>query len=345
VKTKELYIKALGTYLPENMTDIKEARKNKPGTESEEDFFDDDEYVSISIAGDTPAVDMSVRAARDALNVAEEPVQILFHAPMVQQGPQGWSSAGYILRELGFSNLGGFDIVQGGNSVLGALEIASGWLAVTPDARNALVTTALNAGSAEFNRWHSAGTSIVLGDGAAAMVLGKGGGIARVEAVNSLMFPELEGVHRGTLPLFEKDLGVRRQVDLSVRVREFALTGGLGPMDLLTQITNMNTEVVQRSLKDAQLKEGDIARVIHPHVGPAMIDLSVMRPLGLPLSRSTWDYGRTVGHVGSCDYLLSLSYLLNTGQLSAGDHVLLIGSAPGFNVASAILTITGDGAQ
>jgi len=345
VKTRELYIKAVGTYLPENMTDIKEARKTKPAAEFEEDLFDDGEYVSISVAGDTPAVDMAVHAARDALKVAEEPVQILFHASMVQQGPEGWSSAGYILRELGLSNLGGFDIVQGANSVLGALEIASGWLAVVPDARNALVTTALNAGSAEFDRWHSAGTSIVLGDGAAAIVLGKGGGIARVEAVNSLMFPELEGIHRGTLPLFEKDLGIRRQVDLSVRFKEFALTNGFGPMDLLTQITNMNTEVVQRSLKDAQLEAGDIARVIHQHVGPMMIDLSVMRPLGLPLSKSTWDYGQTVGHVGSCDYLLSLGYLLNTGQLSVGDHVLLTGCAPGFNVASAILTITGDGAQ
>lgn len=344
MKAKELYIKTLGTYLPESMTDIKEVREIKPAAEFEE-LMDDDEYVSISIAGDTPAVDMAVRAARDALNVAEEPVQILFHASMVQQGPEGWSSAAYILRELGLSNLGGFDIVQGGNSVLGALEIAAGWLAVASDARNALVTTALNAGSAEFDRWHSAGNSIVLGDGAAAMVLGKGSGIARVEAINSLMFPEFEGVHRGTLPLFEKDLGVRRQVDLSVRVKEFALTHGFGPMDLLTQITNMKTEVVQRSLKDAQLEAGDIARVIHPHVGPVMIDLSVMRPLGLPLSKSTWDYGRTVGHVGSCDYLLSLGYLLNSGQLSAGDHVLLIGSGPGYNMASAILTITGDGAQ
>lgn len=345
MKTKELYIKALGTYLPENMTDIKEARKIGQAAESEENLFDDDEYVSISIAGDTPAVDMAVRSARDALNVAEEPAQILFHAPMVQQGPEGSSSAGYILRELGLSNVGGFDIVQGGNGALGALEIAAGWLAASPDARNALVTTALNAGSAEFDRWHSAGPSIVLADGAAAMVLGKGGGIARVEAVNSLMFPEFEGVHRGALPLFEKDLGVRRQVNLSVRVKEFVLTHGFGPMDLLTEITSMKTEVVQRSLKDAQLQAGDIARVIHPHVGPAMIDLSVMRPLGLPLSKATWDYGRTVGHVGSCDYLLSLDYLLNTGQLSVGDHVLLVGSAPGYNMASAILTITGDGGQ
>jgi 3-oxoacyl-[acyl-carrier-protein] synthase III len=345
VKTGELYIKALGTYLPGEMTDVKEARKSEPVSEFEDDFFDDDEYVSVSVAGDMPAVDMAVRAARDALDAAGEPVQVLFHAPMVEQGPQGWSSAAYILRELGLGGLGGFDIVQGGNSVLGALEIAAGWLGAAPGRGNALVTTALNAGSAEFDRWHSAGVSIVLGDGAAAMVVGGGGGIARVEAVSSLMFPEFEGVHRGNLPLFEKELGARRQVDLSVRVKEFALAHGFGPMDLLTQITTMKTEVVQRSLRDAQLEVGDIARVIHPHVGPVMIDLSAMRPLGLPLSKSTWDYGRTVGHVGSCDYLLSLRYLLDTGQLSAGDHVLLVGSGPGYNMASAVLTITGGGAR
>jgi 3-oxoacyl-[acyl-carrier-protein] synthase III len=85
---------------------------------------------------------------------------------------------------------------------------------------------------------------------------------------------------------------------------------------------------------------GDLARVIHPNVSPAVMETSVLRPLKLTADQSAWDFGRTVGHLGAADYLVSLDHLLRAGQLSAGDRVLLIGGTAGFSVSSAVLTIT-----
>lgn len=51
------------------------------------------------------------------------------------------------------------------------------------------------------------------------------------------------------------------------------------------------------------------------------------------MSRLTWEYGRTVGHVGASDQVLSLDHLLASGELNAGDAILLLGTGPGANLA------------
>ena len=63
--------------------------------------------------------------------------------------------------------------------------------------------------------------------------------------------------------------------------------------------------------------------------------------LGLPLSASTWDYGRTIGHLGAADHTISLGHLLETGQVGPGDHVLMVGTAPGITYSCAVLEILG----
>ncbi|XUL94498.1 3-oxoacyl-[acyl-carrier-protein] synthase III C-terminal domain-containing protein (plasmid) [Streptomyces galilaeus] len=71
-----------------------------------------------------------------------------------------------------------------------------------------------------------------------------------------------------------------------------------------------------------------------------MIEFSVLAPLGLPMSRSSWDFGRSVGHVGAADLIISLDHLVRTGELSPGDHVLLLSQGPGWISSSAVVTIT-----
>jgi 3-oxoacyl-[acyl-carrier-protein] synthase-3 len=51
------------------------------------------------------------------------------------------------------------------------------------------------------------------------------------------------------------------------------------------------------------------------------------------MSRLTWEYGRTIGHVGASDQVLSLDHLLVSGELDAGDTLLLLGTGPGANLA------------
>jgi 3-oxoacyl-[acyl-carrier-protein] synthase III len=149
-------------------------------------------------------------------------------------------------------------------------------------------------------------------------------------------------MHRGTAPLFETNK-LRPVVKTTERGREFAFEEEMNPLGLIKEISRMKVETARRSLDEAGLKASDISKVIHPHVSPVVVDMSVLKPLEFASEQSTWDFGRTIGHIGAADYLLSLDHLLKAGQLSAGDHVLLLGSSAGFNVSSAVLTIT-DGA-
>lgn len=340
MKIEDFYIKALGTYLPDDRLTIGQAEELGY---VRDDLLDDLVEVgydceSISVAGDMPSFDMAVQAAREALKGSDGRPDLFIYAPMFRQGPDGWSAPAYVLRELGLNEVAGHEVSQGANGIIAALEVAAGWLALTPGAK-ALVATALNASAPYLDRGLSAGSKTLLGDGAAAALLGGDGGIARVDVINSVTFSRFEGMHRGSAPLFDKNK-LRPVFNASERSREFA--EDMNPLGLMKEISRMKKETVQRSLDEADLKASDLARVIHPHVNPLVVEMSIMKPLGLSSQQITRDLGRTVGHIGAADYLLSLDHLLKAGELSAGDHVLMVGSSAGFNVSSAVLTITGE---
>lgn len=344
MKIQDLYIKALGTYLPDEKLTLEQAEDLGYASDDLINEIIDIEYdyEYIRVAGDMPSFDMAVNAARESLKGSTTEPELFIYAPMFRQGPDGWSAPGYVLRELGLNEVAGHEVAQGANGVLAALQAAAGWLALRPGA-TALIATALNAGVPYLDRGRSAGSETILGDGAAAALVGSGGGIARVDAVNSVMFPQYEEMARGTEPLFEENK-LRSVVRAADRSREFTFKNVIEPLGLIKEISRMKTETAERTLDEAGIKASDVTRVIHPHVCPLVVDMSVVRPLGLSSEQSTQAFGRTVGHIGAADYLLSLDHLVKAGELSAGDHVLLVGSSAGFNVSSAVLTITGDAA-
>ena len=61
--------------------------------------------------------------------------------------------------------------------------------------------------------------------------------------------------------------------------------------------------------------------------------------LGLPLSRSAWEFGRTIGHCGASDQVLALEHLVITGELRPGDHLLMLGQGPGVVLSGAVVEI------
>ncbi|WP_329587720.1 hypothetical protein OG500_24485 [Kitasatospora sp. NBC_01250] len=53
----------------------------------------------------------------------------------------------------------------------------------------------------------------------------------------------------------------------------------------------------------------------------------------------SWDFGRSVGHMGGSDVIVSLNHMLESGELAPGDHVLLTSSGPGWTCTATVLTI------
>jgi 3-oxoacyl-[acyl-carrier-protein] synthase III len=333
-----VYVQSLGTHLPaDRMTGLEAVELGL----YEQEQLEDGGINSVPVASATASVDLAVLAARDAFarsGLDPRDVDELIHGALFYQGPDAWSPLGYILRETGCPDVPAFEVHQNCNSLLAALELAVGRLAAAPGTDRVLLTTAMNANSPAIDRWSSGGPGIVFGDGAAALVVGSEPGWARLDAISSLTVSDLEGIHRGVEPLIEPDQ--RPKLDPIARVRGFASWASFPLTEIHARMAKAYTDVIQRALSEAGLEPDRIAHVLCNHLPQHFVDSLIMEPLGLPLSRSSSEFGRTVGHLGACDQVVALDDLLGRpGAVEPGDRLLLCGGAPGYNVAAAVITV------
>lgn len=338
MQVENLWIASVGTYLPERMSTD---RAVELGLYERADQIESG-MTSVTIAGDRPPVVMAASAARQALARWGRPagaIDLLIHSGTLPQGPPVWSPPGYLLRELGGgSHAFALQVQQDCNGMLAGIEVAAGQLLASTGRDTALLTASENATSTWCDRWRMSRPGMICADAGAAMVLSNKGGFAAIRAINSATVPELEGMHRGDDPLLPV-AGRAEELDLVRRAAEF----GRSTMPV-AQATELMIEaqlaVVKRCLADAGLAAADLTKLIYANVAWYLLDQWVMRPLGLTLARSTFEFGRTVGHAGPCDQTISLDHLMCTGKLRKGDHVLLLGAASGYCITGVVLTIT-----
>ena len=152
------------------------------------------------------------------------------------------------------------------------------------------------------------------------------------------MVSELEVIHRGQGPL-EQDTANRPRLDMAPRLDGSQTEEIQTSIDLQRLFTKAYVDIMRRALDEAGIRPYEIDRVLFEHLGKDLTLLFCLK-LRLPPQRTTADFGNTVGHLGAADHIASLDNLLTTGQLSPGDRLLLVGGSTGFNVASAVLTIT-----
>lgn len=335
MRLENIYVRSLGAYLPEWMSSRKAIQQGL----YDEVLMLDSGVTGTLIAGDTPPVDMAVAAARDALKRGEREagdLGLLVYSSVIRQGPEMWYPAGYVLRELGATGTPIFEVKQGCNGMLAAMQLAAGYLNTDTGSESALLVAADNFKHPKADRWRGYGPGTVIGDAGSAMLLSTTDGFAEVKSVSQATIPELEGLHRGGEALF--DPYERFTIDMMQRARHFSQTE-ISLNEVNRIIGDRQVGVIMRSLAEAGIGVEDIAKVIYVNQGKYLLAQFLLDPLGLPESKSSWDFGRTIGHLGASDHAVTLDHLMTTGQLKPGDHVLLAGAAPGFVVSSAVLTI------
>jgi 3-oxoacyl-[acyl-carrier-protein] synthase-3 len=82
-------------------------------------------------------------------------------------------------------------------------------------------------------------------------------------------------------------------------------------------------------LDQAGLKVSDVSRFVFPNIGLGLLT-EVIEPFGIDVSQTAWELGRTTGHMGASDPMVGLAYLLEQGQLSVGERVMLMGIGYGW---------------
>ncbi|MGC5015055.1 ketoacyl-ACP synthase III family protein [Streptosporangium sp. DT93] len=336
----DTYISGVGAFVPRTVVSVEKAVAKGWYPAEDAELHN---LAGAVVAGDVPAPEMALHAARSAVKRsgrAPADLDLLLYASTWHQGPDGWPPHSYLQRRLVGGDVLATEIRQGCNGMFIALELAAGYLDAAPGRQAALLVAADNYGTPLMDRWRM-GPGYVGGDAASALVLTTGTGFARLTSVCTTTVTEAEELHRGSEPLFPPGVTVGRKMSFAARNEQFrqnVMPRGEATAALFA-IQRTLMEVVERALDESGIKPGDLARVAFMNYSEEIVEQRCMAMLDLPMSRSTWDYGRTIGHCGASDQVLSLDHLLTTGQLNPGDHVLMLGTGPGVTVSGAVIQI------
>ncbi|MEV4636636.1 ketoacyl-ACP synthase III family protein [Actinoplanes sp. NPDC049548] len=338
MRIADIFVSGVGTYVPDIVT-VETAIENGwyEAAEAEKTGL-----TGAAVAGDVSAPEMAVVATRQALERAgQDPsgVDLLLWADAYHSGPDGWVPHAYLQRELVGGQCLAAGIRQGCNGVFGALELAAGYLLADTGRESALVVAADNLSSPQLDRWHAL-PGAIMGDAASALVLSRRPGFARLLSVTSTTIDRLEGLHRGNEPLYPPGVTTGARLDFTARFIEFTQAGGFGEDGALLFVATMD-EVVGRALEEAGIGLDGVKRVAFNNGGRAMVE-DRLKPLGVTPEQTTWELGRSLGHVGPSDQVVAFDRLLSSGDLVAGDHLLMVGLGPGVTIAAAVIQVVED---
>jgi 3-oxoacyl-[acyl-carrier-protein] synthase III len=298
--------------------------------------------LSVTTAGDTPAPDLAIEAARTALSHSRHtPSQIsaLFHTNVHPQGPDGWSAQHYINRYTINQPVTSIEIHNGCVGFFSALHLATCHLTATTHTAT-LITAADNFNTPAVNRWH-ASSLFTLADGGGALILSKHPGFATILATQTTSDPQLEARHRAGEKLFPPGITTGATLNFEERTEYYQKTMDEKVLGRLGDFSLALADMVGRALKEAELGLDDIAKVVHDGFHYDTLRVIFLDPLDIPDDRTIWQHTRHNGHAGPLDAIRGLQQAWTNGELTRGDHVLLLSDAPGMEAACAVLRVTG----
>jgi 3-oxoacyl-[acyl-carrier-protein] synthase III len=338
VRTPDVFINGLGVYLPETVS-VDWAVEQGLYHSIDAQLHG---WTGVAIGGDTPAPEMALQAAQEAVKrsgIDPTEVDLLLYADSWHQGPDGWQPQYYLQRHLIGGEALAVEIKHGCSGMFSSFELAASYLAADPARTSALIVTADNFGTPLMDRWKP-GPGFIVGDAASAVVLSKEPGFAQLLSVCTAAVPEAEEMHRAGLPLFPPSVTTGATVDFSARSEAFRSNAlRRGGTQALFKVQQQTIAVAERCLDEAGIELKDITRVAFMNSSREIVEQRGTGALGLPFELSTWEFGRTVGHLGASDQLVSFDHLLNTGQLRPGDHLLMTGMGPGVTLACAVVKV------
>ncbi|MEU6256473.1 ketoacyl-ACP synthase III family protein [Streptomyces sp. NPDC047043] len=342
MRWREIYVAGLGSWLPEPVPVGECVAAGECGQEWIDDFGYESVRIAREAAGETWTAppEMAVaagRAAHERSGLAKSAYSLLLHGSTWFQGLDIWPAASYVAARTVGKAVPALDVQQRCNVGISALDLAAAHLSAGYGTGSAvMVTTADRFGGPGANRWHLRHGN-AYADGGTATVLSTEGGFARLLATATVADNGLEPMARGDEPFRPVSRAAERQIDLTARGDAHKAVSD----ETLTNIRfgKVMQEAKQAVLDDAGLGIEDIAYVVIPSTGRIQGPFQIHHLLGVDEDRTTWEFARRSGHIGAGDWAAGLEHLLLTGEVSAGDHVMLYGGGAGYTLTTAVLEI------
>jgi cytochrome P450/3-oxoacyl-[acyl-carrier-protein] synthase III len=320
----DVYIGGTGRYLPPRTL----AADAVPDNDTMRRLLALSDFTSFTQSDDVTEHAMAVRAAIGALResgLSGADISMAAYAQMDSQDHMAPSC--HLQRVLGLSQALVYEVEATSNGGSAALQSAAAHLVADPSATATLVTATSRFRPPRWERWQPT-IGIFLSDGAVSAVLNREGGRARLVATANSSATQMEVLATPTIP---DPKGHRDRTPIEVT--------GLAPY--LTLMSEALVSAVEQAAKEADVNIADVTRFVVTALGLAQLQVVVLEPLGIDLSRTTWSFQRELGHVGPCDQLLGVDHLLHDETLKPGDTIMVIGLGMGSRFTAALLEITG----
>jgi 3-oxoacyl-[acyl-carrier-protein] synthase-3 len=332
MRFENLYIAGTGRRLPEPTT-IEEAEQ---AGLCERRLIWRTEMVSVCVASES-GPEMAAHAASSALRQAAcdpDEISLILHANTYYQGHDLWPPASYVQQVAVGSHCPAIEVRQMSNGGMAALELAASYLAADPNRGQALVTTGDRFCLPGYDRWRT-DPGTICGDGGTAMVLSTQRGYARMRSLVSWSDSSLEKLGRGDDSFGPAPFSARRPIDSDVQ--RASLVKEIGLDEVLNRIDAGQRETFKRALSDANVEQSDIDWFVLPSLGRGRLKAHFLEPLSIDPDRTTWSWGRQIGHLGAGDQIAGFGHLAESGKLLPGQRCLLAGVGAGFSWSAAVV--------
>ncbi|MCC3653760.1 MULTISPECIES: ketoacyl-ACP synthase III family protein [Streptomyces] len=345
MRWQEIYIAGLGSRFPDRVETAEEAIAAGRYTARDRDTSG---FRAVRVADDgEPGPVLAARAGRLALErsgLRGEEISLVLHAYAAHQGRDIWSPASYVEMAVLSSGAPAYEIRQGCNGGLSALELAASHLTARPDARAALITTGDAFHLPYLDRWNT-DDQMVYGDAGAALVLSTRPGPLRLLATASVGDSSLEILDRGPGPWTRAPLEGGAPVDLAARKRDYfdAEENEFAFEEVLARLRKGSEQAVGRALADAGTELSAIRWCVHTTFPGPVAQSAVYGPLGFSREATTYDWALEHGQLGAGDQIAGLDHLVRSGSPRPGDLVLLYGVGAGHVWTVAVLEFTAEG--
>ncbi|WP_028478593.1 ketoacyl-ACP synthase III family protein [Nocardia sp. CNY236] len=334
MRLEDIYIAGTGTALGE-LRSIDEA---VTAGEYPIDLAEDDGYVSVSVCEDVAAIELAEAAAQQALDRAAlgTHADLLLHACVGFQGLDDFASAAYLHHRLLEGDGVPSEVRQASNGGLAALELGAAFLAARTDPAYALLATSDVFAPPMYARYGTPGT--LYGDAGTALVLSNRPQRLQLRSIVSASDTTHEPLQRAGVSWICHAGQSGWPIDVASRVATYVEERGPEAMiDLVSRIRATERSTIDRALSDAGITTDQVTAWIFPNMGLTLTDWDARTAAGVAVERSTWEWGRTVGHLGAGDQFAALDHI--EGRLSPGDHVVINGSGTGFTFTSVVVTV------
>ncbi|GAA0463437.1 ketoacyl-ACP synthase III family protein [Streptomyces olivaceiscleroticus] len=299
--------------------------------ETDSRLMRDIDIETVAVSPDGMAAEMAVHAASQALDRARyrgDDIPLIIHACGLDQGHI--ATGAYLQHALDARSAKAFEVRQGCVSTFTALELACAELTLMPQTERVLITASDQFHTPQFERWRTA-PGTVMGDAGAAVLACRSAGTFALVATGQHALPEFEEYARVSALTASG-----RSTALDGVLANRLVVSRMGAASFMRMLSDGLAKVVLQVLDEAHAGLGEIDHIVVPNLGRSTLDQLFFAPLHASWERSTWGFGRTVGHTGACDPLLGLDHLATSRAVAAGDHILAFTLGAGFVWAAAV---------